>query len=506
MRRAMLAIVVLACGCNVGPRYTPPKVVVPTAFKEQAPAQSASLPPGTWRPARPQDAALKGSWWTIFGEPELDALEAELGAGNQAVAIAYQNFMVARAQVEQARAGYFPTVTAGATVTRAGSIGTGTPGTTSTSVTGGTSGGPVVGHGTFFAIPASASWGPDLWGRVRNAVAASRYAAQVSAADLVNVRLTQEAALAVYYFELRGQDALVELYERTIRADQAALELVEAQYETGVGTEEAVAQARVTLANAQAAAIGLATNRAIYEHAIATLVGKPASSFALPRRTLVASPPAIPVGLPSDLLQRRPDVAAAERTLAQANALIGVAKAAYYPSVTLTGSGTLLASTLGLLFSAPTFVWALGASASETVFDGGLRRATVAQYEAQYRADVASYRQTVLTAFQQVEDQLATLRVLSQQLTEQRRAVEAARRYLELALSRYETGVGPYLDVITAQTLLLGAEQAVVTLHVSSMTAAVSLVEALGGGWDVSKLPSASDVTSSGPGGRSGGS
>jgi NodT family efflux transporter outer membrane factor (OMF) lipoprotein len=344
---------------------------------------------------------------------------------------------------------------------------------------------------TTFSVPVDASWSPDLWGRVRNAVRASRYAAQVSAADLVNVRLMQESSLATFYFELRGQDALVELYERTIRADTESLELTRARFETGVGPEDAVAQATVTLANAQAAAVGLMTNRAIYEHAIATLIGTPAGAFALPRKALVTSPPAIPVGIPSDLLQRRPDIAAAERTLAEANAQIGVAEAAYYPSLTLSASGGLAAATLGALFAAPTLVWSVGASASETIFEGGLRRATVALDKALYQADVAAYRQTVLTAFQEVEDQLASLRVLSQQVVEQERAVVAARRFLELALSKYETGIGQYLDVITAQTLLLGAEQAFVTLHVGSMTAAVSLVQALGGGWDVSKLPPA---------------
>lgn len=492
--RALVANVVLA-SCNVGPKYEPPKVVVPTAFKEDAPQVYASLPPGTWRPARPQDAVLKGTWWTIFGDPELDALEAQVDVGNQTIAVALHSFMAARAQVNQARAAYFPTVTIGASVTHADVIGKRGTGTSAATAAAGT-GRPAV-SGTFFSVPLDASWAPDLWGRVRNSVRASRYAAQVSAADLVNMRLTQHAALATYYVELRGQDALVELYERTIRADRESLELTQAQFETGVGTEEAVAQATVTLTNAQAAAIGLGTNRAIYEHAIATLIGRPASSFALPHRALTTSPPAIPVGIASDLLERRPDIAAAERALAQANALIGVAEAAYYPSLTLTAGAGSATSSLSALFSAPAALWSLGASASEVIFEGGLRRATVAQYRALYDANVAAYRQTVLTAFQQVEDQLAALRVLSLQIAEQQRAVDAARRYLELALSRFETGVGAYLDVITAQMLLLGAEQAFITLHVSSMTTAIALIQALGGGWDVSKLPSASEITSS---------
>ena len=318
------------------------------------------------------------------------------------------------------------------------------------------------GNGTSYAIPVEATWAPDLWDRVRNAVRAAAYGAQVSAADLANTRLVQEGSLATYYFDLRGQDALRDLYERTIAADRASLEFTEAQFQTGIGTAEAVAQADVTLRNAEATLIGIATSRAIDEHAIATLIGRPAAAVALPMKPLATPVPAIPVGLPSDLLQRRPDVAAAERTLAQANALIGVQVAAFYPSFNLTADGGLASTTLGALFSAPTFFWSLGASASETIFEGGLRAATVAQYEAQYRADVALYRQTVLVAFQQVEDQIATLRVLWQQIARQEDAVAAARRYLDLALAQYQTGVGPYLDVITAQTLLLGDEQTLV--------------------------------------------
>ncbi len=484
--RALVASALFAGGCNVGPKYHPPKVLVPTAYKEDSPSVYASLPSGTWRPANPRDGELKGTWWTIFGDPELDALEAELDAGNQTIAIAFHNYMAARAQVDQARAGYFPTVTVGASVNKTGTFGSGSSGGAAPTTSSTAGGGNFSGGSTTFSVPVEATWSPDLWGRVRNAVRASRYAAQVSAADLVNVRLVQHATLATLYFELRGQDALVDLYDRTIRAETESLELTRAQFETGVGLEEAVAQASSTLANARAASIGLATARAIAEHAIATLLGKPASSLSLPHRALTASPPAIPVAVPSELLQRRPDIAAAERTLAQANALIGVAEAAYYPSLTLSAGGALV---LSALTSAPVFFWSLGASATETVFEGGLRRATVAQYEALYRADVAAYRQTVLTAFQQVEDQLSTLRILSRQITEQESAVEASRHYLELALARFETGVGPYLDVTNAQTLLLGAEQAVVTQHVNSMTAAVSLIEALGGGWNVSMLP-----------------
>ena len=314
--------------------------------------------------------------------------------------------------------------------------------------------------------------------------------------DLENERLTEQADLAEYFFELRGQDALQDLYNRTIQADRQSLDLTRALFETGIDNQEAVAQAEVTLLDAEAAGIGIAVNRALYEHAIATLIGKSASTFSMPVKLLTTPVPAIPVGVPSQLLQRRPDIAAAERTTAQANALIGVEQAAYYPALSLTGSGGLQSSAIAKLFSLPAIFWSLGASASETIFDAGLRKATVAQYTAAYNADVAAYRQTVLTAFQQVEDYIATLRILSQQIVKQDAAVKAAQKYLDIATARYQTGLDPYLDVLIAQDTLLGDQQTLVTLRVSEMTAAVELIQALGGGWAVTQLPAASQVTS----------
>jgi NodT family efflux transporter outer membrane factor (OMF) lipoprotein len=485
--------IALTGGCNVGPKYVRPAASVPSGFKEGSAAAYSAVPPGTWRPAQPQDAMLKGKWWEMFGEAELDALEVQLDIDNQNIAQYFQNFMAARAQVGVAHAGYFPTVSLNPSYTNAGA-----GRTAASAATGGgpvsTGGGPIVTN--VFSLPVEASWAPDLWDRVRNTVREYQYAAQVSAADLENERLTEQAALAMYYFQLRGQDALQDLYDRTLVADKQALEYTRAQASTGVGAEEAVTQAEVTLENAEATGIGVATNRALYEHAMATLLGRPASIFAMPVKVLATPVPAIPVGIPSQLLQRRPDVAAAERTLAQANALIGVEKAAYYPTLTLAASGGLESSSLATLFSLPSLFWSLAASASETIFDGGLRGATVAQYTALYRADVAAYRQTVLTAFQQVEDYVATLRVLSQQIARQEVAVEAAQRYVDIAMAQYQTGLGPYLNVTTAQTILLGDQQTLVTLRVSEMTAAVQLIQALGGGWDVTQLPAASEVTS----------
>jgi NodT family efflux transporter outer membrane factor (OMF) lipoprotein len=484
----------LLCGCNVGPRYARPAAPTPPAFKEATPAAYSSAPPGSWQPAQPHDAELKGKWWEVFNEPELNALEDQLNIDNQNIAQYFQNFMAARAQVREARAGYFPTATVNPAFNRS-SVGGAAAGTAGT---GGTSGASAVkGRTTIsdFSLPFDVSWEPDLWGRVRNTVSEYQFAAQVSGADLENERLTEQAALAEYYFELRGQDALQDVYNRTVEADRQSLELTRGLYETGIANAEAVAQADVTLKEAEAARIGIATNRALYEHAMATLIGKPASSFSMPVKLLTTPVPAIPVGVPSQLLQRRPDIAAAERSMAQANALIGVEKAAYYPTLSLTGSGGLQSSAIAKLFSLPGLLWSLGASATETIFDAGLRNATVAQYTATYNADVAAYKQTVLTAFQQVEDYIAALRVTSQQIARQNEAVDAAQRYLEIATARYQTGLDPYLNVLVAQTTLLSDQQTLVTLRVSEMTAAVQLIQALGGGWNVTELPTVSQVT-----------
>src|SRR3984893_3781901 len=498
---AVVTVVTLAAGGG-GPPYRKPEVDTPQPYKQASPAACAGADAGAWQPAQPQDAVLKGKWWEVFGEPELNALEEQLNINNQNIAQFFQNFMAAREQVSIARASYFPTVTAGPSATRTHSSGTlGSGVTTTTGGTGtGTSPGSIASTpgNTFntFQMPFDVSWEPDLFGRIRNTVREARYAAQVSAADLENERLTEQASLAEFYFKLRGQDALQDLYNKTIEAQTKSLDLTRVLLETGIDSPEDVAQAEVTLANTQATAVGVATNRAIYEHAIATLIGKPASDFSMPVKILTTPVPVVPVDIPSKLLQRRPDIAAAERTMAEANALIGVETAAYYPTLNLTAGGGWEASAISALFTAPARFWSLGASASETIFDGGLRRATLRQYNAQFNADVAAYRQTTLTAFQQVEDYIATVRVLSQQIERERAAVAAAQRFLDIATSRYQTGIDPYLNVITAQTTLLSDQQTEVTLRVSEMTAAVQLIQALGGSWDTDQLPSAAEVTS----------
>jgi NodT family efflux transporter outer membrane factor (OMF) lipoprotein len=500
---AATVAVVLLGGCRVGPKYVVPTAPAPPEFKESSPTAYANAPTGTWQPAQPQDAMLKGKWWEVFHEPELNALEEQLDINNQNIAEYFQNFMAARALVREAKSSYYPTLSTAPsysrqrspstlrnTTTTAGSTGTGTGTTVATPTNGTTSG--------IISLPFDVSWEPDLWGKIRNTVREYQYAAQVSAADLENERLTEQADLAEYYFELRGQDSLQDLYTKTVAADQKSLDLTKALFETGIDNDESVAQAEITLENAQETATGIATNRAIYEHAIATLIGKPASSFSMPVKALTTPVPAVPLGVPSKLLQRRPDIAGAERTMAEANALIGVETAAYYPSLSLTGGGGLESSAIGTLFSAPAFFWSAGASATETIFDAGLRRATVAQYTATYNADVATYRQTVLTAFQQVEDYIATLRVTSQQITQEDTAVKSAQRYVDIATSRYQTGLDPYLNVISAQTTLLSDQQAQVSLRVSEITASVQLIQALGGGWDATQLPAASKVNTNG--------
>jgi NodT family efflux transporter outer membrane factor (OMF) lipoprotein len=466
--RCFLASWVLGAlgACTVGPRYERPTAWSPAAFKEE------------WPVAHPQDTALRGNWWELFGEPELDELEAQLLRNNQSIKQTFENLMAARAQVQEARAQYFPVVSAAPAASGSRYSATGSYNGPTGAI------GPLGGTVPLYSIPVDLSWEIDLWGKVRNAVRQVESLAQMSAADLENEKLTEEASLAQYYFELRGQDALIKILSDTVEADERSLQLTRAQYETGTGTEIAVVEAENTLETARAGAAGLGIARAQYEHAIATLMGRPASELALPVRSVLSAPPPIPLGLPSQLLERRPDIAAAERGMAAANAQIGVAEAAYFPSLSLTLSGGLESMSLKTLFELPSRVWSVGASLSETIFDAGLRRATVQQYVAAFNAQVASYRATVLTAFQQVEDSLASLRIVSEELEHQRRAVDLADRSLKLEMVRYQTGIDPYIDVVLAQNTLLAAQQTLAQLQIQDMTASVQLIQALGGGWN----------------------
>lgn len=497
--RSVLLAAALSCmlaSCVVGPKYHAPAPQAPPDYKESPAntAQKPTAPPtntssdptlgglGGWTVAQPKDAMLRGKWWEIYNDPELNALEEQLNINNQNIKQSFENFMAARAIVRQTRAQFFPTAAFAPSVTR-----TSTPANLSGSARTVTK--------TVTDLPVEASWEPDIWGKVRNAVRSAQATAQLSAADLENERLTEQASLATYFFELRGQDALQQILDNTVAADQKSLDIVRAQYETGLTNQLALVQAQSTLESAQSLAINLGVARAQYEHAIATLVGKPSSEFSIPVKPMLITPPPIPVGLPSQLLERRPDIAAAERVMAAANAQIGIAYAAYYPNLTISASAGLESSTWKHLLDWPSRFWSIGSSASETIFDAGLRRATINQYTATYNADLAAYRQSVLNAFQQVEDALATLRILSQQIQQQRQVVESNRLAVDLETKRYELGLDSYINVVTEQNLLLSSEQTLAQIEIQRTTASVQLIEALGGGWDRSQLPGADQLT-----------
>jgi NodT family efflux transporter outer membrane factor (OMF) lipoprotein len=461
-------------GCLVGPKYQRPVATTETPSESYKESPTQFKDGQGWKVAQPREAMLRGPWWRIFKEPQLNALEEQLNINDQNIKQFFQNFMEARALVGEANAQLYPTLTANASYTRSG-VGSATP-------------------LTAILTALDASWEPDLWGKVRNAIRSAQYNAQLSAADLENERLSEQASLAGFFFQIRGQDALQKLFNDTIVADRKALDYTRGQYETGITDRISVVQAENTLQNAQATATNLGVARAQFEHAIAVLTGRVASNFSIPVKPLDSSPPPIPIGVPSQLVERRPDVAAAERAMAQANAQIGIAYAAYFPTVTLSVSSGFSSSTFSHLFDASNHTWSIGPSVSETVFDAGLRNATVRQNVATYNADLAAYRQSVLTSFQQVEDGLAQVRILSKQLIQQRQAEQSAEEFLKLEIGRYQTGIDPYVDVVTAQTTLLSDQQAVITVRVQEMTGAVALIKALGGGWDSSRLPTPSQV------------
>ena len=491
----LMALTFLLTACVVGPKYHPPAPQAPAPAYKESPTQFQDN--GSWTVAQPADATLRGKWWEIFHDAELNALEEQLNVNNQNIKQFFENFMEARAVVREARSQFFPTLSVAPSVTHSqtsGSLrGLNTVNTTGSSANNGNTSQQL--NNTLYSLPFEASWAPDLWGKVRNTVRQAQYSAQLSAADLENERLTEQAALAQFFFEIRGQDALQKLFNDTVAADQKQLDLTRGLYESGITTEIAVVQAQTELQTVQAGATNVGIARALYEHAIAMLIGKAATGFSIPVKPMTVAPPPIPVGVPSELLQRRPDVAAAERTMAAANAAIGIAHAAYYPNLSLTGAGGFESSAIGSWFSWPSRFWSVGSSLSETIFDAGLRRATVQQFVATYNADLAGYRQTVLTAFQQVEDSLAEVRILSKEIDQQQEAVKSSQTYLTLEESRYETGIDPYVDVLIAQTTLLSNMQTLNNLQVQEMTSAVSLIQALGGGWDSSQLPSPAQVT-----------
>jgi NodT family efflux transporter outer membrane factor (OMF) lipoprotein len=477
----------------VGPKYHTPSTQTPAAYKELTPADFKNTE--GWKVAQPKDDALRGKWWELFNDPQLNALEEKVNVSNQNIVAAAASFVAARALVKEARSQLFPTVTTNPAITvqRPSS-------TLSSGGTGGSSGsGSGTSTSTDYTLPFDATWQTDLFGRIRNTVRSAAYGAQASAADLESIRLTVQADVAADYFQLRGQDALKQLLDSTVVAFGQSLDLTRALYETGIGSDEAVAQAETQLEATQAQDAALGIQRAQFEHAIAMLTGQPASTFSIPVEPLTASPPGIPFGIPSALLERRPDIAAAERLVAQANAQIGIAKAAYFPTITLSAAAGLESTLIVDWFAWPSRFFSIGSAAAETLFEADLRRATVVQFRAQYDQTVASYRQTVLTAFQQVEDNLASLRILSVEIRYQDTAVKSAERSLALAMDRYNLGIDPFLNVIAAQTSLLSNQETAVNLRIQQMTASGGLIRALGGGWDSSQLPSPAQLTSKAP-------
>jgi NodT family efflux transporter outer membrane factor (OMF) lipoprotein len=477
---------ILFKGCDKAPKYAKPTVSTPPAYKEITPENFKET--DNWKFARPKDDVIRGKWWEMFNDSQLNALEEQVNISNQNIALADANFRAARALVREARSQYFPTVTTSPSIVRQRQSGRATqsnvsPGRVSTSYT----------------LPFDASWEPDLWGRIRNTVSASASEAQATAADLENIRLSVEAELAFDYYELRALDRQKQLLDSTVAAYQQALELTQVRYQTGIASDEDVAQAETQLQTTQAQATDLGIQRAQLEHAIALLTGQPASTFSIPIAPLDAQPPAIPFGLPSQLLERRPDIAAAERRVAEANAQIGVTRAAFFPSLTFSPAAGFESSSIASWFSWPARFFSVGPTLAQTLFDKGRRAAAKEEAWAEYDGTVAIYRQTVLTAFQEVEDNLATARILSVELEQQNAAVASSQRTLSLATERYKSGIDSYLNVITAQATLLTNQRTAVNLQMQQMTASVQLIKALGGGWNASQLPTPKELNTKTP-------
>jgi NodT family efflux transporter outer membrane factor (OMF) lipoprotein len=462
--------ILLLSGCLVGPKYVQPTMPPPPpAYKET---------PSNWSQASPQDQLPKGKWWEIYGDPQLNSLEETIAVSNQNLKVAYQQYMVARDLVKEARSQLFPTVAVQPSGSRT-QLSQNRPNVvaTSTSLYSDT------------VLPAELSYEVDLWGQVRRTIEASRENAQASAGDLENISLSLHSELAFDYFSLRGLDLQKQLLDATVTDYEKALQLTQIRFHGGYASDVDVEQAETQLQTTRAQDIDVGVARAQFEHAIAVLTGQPASTFSIAQSPLTASPPQIPLGLPSELLERRPDIAAAERRVAAANAQIGIAMAAYYPQISLSVAGGLESTAIGALFSGPSALWSVGGSAVQTVFDGGRRRAVTQQARDNHDAMVASYRENVLEAFQQVEDNLAAERLLDQELATQQLAVASARKSVDLSTARYKRGITTYLEVLTAQSIALSDERTAADLVTRRMTASVLLVKALGGGWDRTQLP-----------------
>ena len=478
-----LPIVLILSACTVGPDYARPGVATPASFKENQ----------GWKLAQPADELPRGKWWEIYNDPDLNALVEQVARNNQSVAQAEAAYRAATALVDAARANYFPIVSADASISRSGGGRGGNVSGSANSNAGGGVNGNVNGNigsraSTIRTVSLGASWEIDLWGRVRRQVESQRANADANASDLAGIVLSRQASLASSYFQLRLVDAQKQLLDDTIAAYRRTLEVTRNRYAGGVSARVDVAQSETQLKTTQVQAIDLGVARAQLEHAIALLLGKPASAFSIPAKSWQAFTdkrmPAVPtIALPSQLLERRPDIASAERRVAAANAQIGVAKAAYFPSLGISASGGFSSAVAAGLFSAPNRFWSIGPALAETLFDGGLRRAQTAQAAANYDANVAAYRETVLAGFAEVEDQLASLRILEQEGDAQDDALASARESLALTLNQYKAGTVSYLNVVTVQATALASERNAVSIFGSRMIASVGLVRALGGGW-----------------------
>jgi NodT family efflux transporter outer membrane factor (OMF) lipoprotein len=489
-------------GCNFAPHYEAPKTDATGSFKEAVPNTTPDSQ--GWRVAAPNDSILRGKWWELYNDKQLNDLEERVAISNQTVIAAEANYRVARALVGEAQANLFPTVTAAPSVIRSrasasgGSGGSVSAGSSGSATTGGgttTSSGAstVVGGNstvpkTTYTLPFEASYEVDLWGSVRNSVSQARHASEASAAAVQTAILSTQSALAQDYFALRAADEQRRILDTTLADYEASLHLVRALYNNGLASEEDMAEADTQLDSAEAQATDLGIARAQFEHAIAVLIGVPPSKFSIGYERFSAALPEIPVGLPADLLERRPDIATAERQVAAANAGIGIARAAYFPNLTISGLAGFESNSLGSLLDWPNRMWSIGPTLVQPLFDGGLRRAASEQAHAQYDETVANYRQTVLAAFQAVEDNLASLRILSKEVTQQHKAAVAAQRTVQLSVVRYQNGVDSYVNVITAQNTFLTSRLAELQVELRQITATLALVDNLGGGWDTSQL------------------
>jgi NodT family efflux transporter outer membrane factor (OMF) lipoprotein len=478
--KTLFAVVTLSLVVNcVGPAYVRPKTEVPDTFKEME----------GWKTSQPQDSLRRGAWWKMFNDSILDSLENQAALSNQTVVVAEAQYRQARAAVRASRAGYFPTVGAQASVSRAQR--STTMGATNATV----QVNPATTYSDYL-LSGDVAWEPDIWGRVRRLVRANRAQAQASAADCESALLSVQATLAQTYFQMRILDEQERILDSAVTAYREFFDLTTKRYKSGVASQADILQAQTQLKTTAAQAIDAGVMRSQLEHGVAILIGKPPSLFSLPPAPLTLGVPAIPVVVASRLLERRPDVAAAERRVAAANAQIGVAEAAYFPNVTLGASGGYETGTFAKWFSMPSLIWSLGASAAGTLFDAGLRGAQVDEAKAAYEATVATYRQTVLTAFEELEDNLAALRLMEQEMQVQDEAVTAARQAVVVMIDRYKQGIASALDVITTQTVELNNLKTSVALLGNRLNAAVLLIKALGGGWDATQLPAANEVSS----------